>query len=438
MHDDVVIVGGGLAGMTAALAAAREGADVRLLSYKENTLRSASGLIDVLGYLPASNGNPGGDSEQDRGPLSDPFAALGELPDDHPYSIVGESAIRESLAIFDEITGDTYRGGHTDANALLPTFGGTLKPTTRYPRSAEPGLVSRAEDLLLVGFDRLVDFDAPVAADHLAAAGVPFEVRGVTVDFPGAFRADAKITRYVHALERNETLELPNHRDEARPAREALATIVGDHIDGEERVGFPAILGDDHPEVVREDLEAHLGVDVFEVPMGPPSMPGLRLQDTFETALRDHGVRMESGNPAVGYETNDDGNLTAVLVDRNGKHRPYHANQFVLATGGLVGKGIETDRETAQEPVFDCHVDHPPERYEWFSMDAFGDHEFARFGVRPDGDLRPTDEALEPEYTNLRAAGAVIGGYDFAAEKSGSGVSLATGYAAGTAAARDP
>ncbi|PSQ46570.1 anaerobic glycerol-3-phosphate dehydrogenase subunit B, partial [Halobacteriales archaeon SW_12_67_38] len=37
------------------------------------------------------------------------------------------------------------------------------------------------------------------------------------------------------------------------------------------------------------------------------------------------------------------------------------------------------------------------------------------------------------EYGNLRAAGAVLGGADFAAEKSGSGISLATGYAAGRA-----
>lgn len=440
IQDDVLIVGGGLAGMTAALAAAQDGASVRIISHKENTLRAASGLIDVLGYLPVSteSGEQQGDGERPEDtPLSDPFAALDVLPDDHPYSIVGASVVRAGLDLFDEVTGDTYRGGHTDSNALLPTFGGTLKPTARYPHAAEPGLASRTIDTLLVGFDRLVDFDAPAAADHLASAGVPFEVRGVTVEFPGAFRADAKLTRYVHALDQDEELAHPDRADEQVPARKALSRGVREHIEDEERVGFPAILGDDHTAAVRAELEDRLGVDVFEVPMGPPSLPGLRLQDTFETALRDHGIAMESGNPVVGYETGDDGSLSAVLVDRNGNRQPYHADQFILATGGLVGKGIETDRETVREPVFDCHVDHPPERYEWFSMDAFGDHEFARFGVRPDDDLRPVDESLEPEYDNLHAAGAVVGGYDFAAEKSGSGVSLATGYAAGTAAARD-
>jgi glycerol-3-phosphate dehydrogenase subunit B len=45
--------------------------------------------------------------------------------------------------------------------------------------------------------------------------------------------------------------------------------------------------------------------------------------------------------------------------------------------------------------------------------------------------LRPTDPDGAVEFENLRAAGAVLGGADFAAEKSGCGISLATGYAAG-------
>ena len=50
--SEVLVVGGGLAGTTAALSAAREGADVRLVSHKQSTLHQASGLVDALGYLP--------------------------------------------------------------------------------------------------------------------------------------------------------------------------------------------------------------------------------------------------------------------------------------------------------------------------------------------------------------------------------------------------
>ena len=106
-----------------------------------------------------------------------------------------------------------------------------------------------------------------------------------------------------------------------------------------------------------------------------------------------------------------------------------------VQAGGLVGKGVESDREGVREPVFDCHVPQPADRYDWFETEVFGEHEFAAFGVSTDERLRPLDSNGDAEFENLRAAGSVLGGYDFAAEKSGSGVSIATGYAAGCGAA---
>ncbi|ELZ24250.1 anaerobic glycerol-3-phosphate dehydrogenase subunit B [Halosimplex carlsbadense 2-9-1] len=419
IESEVVVVGGGLAGGFAALAAAREGADTRLLSYKQSTLAQASGLVDVLGYAPDGDGA-----------AADPFEVIPALPDEHPYRTVGVGGVREAMAAFDEVT-DRYRGAHTDRNALLPTHGGTVKPTARYPASTAAGVASDERDALLVGFEALVDFDAPHAATHLENAGVPFEVAGATIAFPGGLAADAKVTRYAKLLDEDAPVETATGA--TRRARNALASAVEPHLDGAERVGFPAVLGDDDPAAVRESLETELGVPVFEVPMGPPSLPGLRLEDDLYAALDAAGVSMETGNPVVGYD--GEGGIESVSIDRNGARIPFAADQFVLATGGLVGKGIGSDRERVEEPIFDCHVPHAADRYEWFDTDAFGDHAFARFGLLTDGDLRPLDADGTAEFENLRAAGSVLGGYDFAAEKSGSGVSIATGHAAGAAAA---
>ncbi|MFC7142749.1 glycerol-3-phosphate dehydrogenase subunit GlpB [Halosimplex aquaticum] len=418
IESQVAVIGGGLAGVFSALAAAREGADVRLLSYKQSTLAQASGLVDLQGYTPTGDG-----------PVVDPYEAIPALPDEHPYSAVGVDGVREAIALFDEVA-DRYRGAHTDRNALLPTHGGTVKPTARYPAGAAAGLASDDRDALLVGFETLVDFDAPHAASHLRNAGVPFEVRGVSVAFPGDLNPDAKVTRYAKLLDEDGEVSVGGG---ARRARDALAATVEPHLDGAERVGFPAVLGDEDPAAVRDSLEAALGVPVFEVPMGPPSLPGLRLGDDLYAALDAAGVSMETGNPVVDYD--GEGRIEEVVVERNGARIPFAAAEFVLATGGLVGKGIGSDREGVEEPIFDCHVPHAEDRYEWFDRDAFGDHPFARFGVRTDDDLRPVDADGAAEFENLRAAGSVLGGYDFAAEKSGSGVSIATGHAAGTAAA---
>jgi glycerol-3-phosphate dehydrogenase subunit B len=454
IDSDVLVVGGGMAGIAAAVTAAREGADVRLVSHKASTLRQASGLIDALGYVPATEpttplreGPPTAGRELDRdewpdpeGPLSDPYEAIDRLPADHPYRLVGPDALRDGLALFDDLVGDAYLGDHTDRNALVPTFGGSVKPTARYPAAAASGLASDDRPALIVGFRSLTEYDARAFADRLAAAGVPFDVAGAEVEFAEAFRADAKVTRLAKALDRNEEID-------GTPAREALAKAVGPHlhdvvdaeggVDRVERVGFPAFLGDDRPAEVRADLADRLGAAVFEIPMGPPSLPGLRLEDLLYDALDAAGVRFETGTPVVDYETDDDGRIDHVLMDRKGTEVPYGAEAVVLATGGLVGKGLDSDREGVREPVLDLHVPQPADRYEWFVDDAFGEQPYARFGVRPDDRLRPLEPDGEVAYGNVRVAGGVVGGADVAREKSASGVSLATGLVAGREAARE-
>ena len=453
IDSDVLVVGGGLAGITAAISAAREGAHVRLVSHKASTLRQASGLIDALGYVPPTEpskplreGPPTAGRNLDRdewpdpdGPLVDPYDAIARLPADHPYRLVGGDALREGLALFDELTGAAYHGGHTDQNALVPTFGGSLKPTARYPTSAKAGLASDDRSTLIVGFRSLTEYDARALAGRLDAGGVPFEVAGAEVEFAEAFRADTKITRIAKALDRDEPIE-------GTPAREALAAAVESHLTDAidrgdlsrvDRVGFPAFLGDDESTAVRAELTDRLGAAVFEIPMGPPSLPGLRLEDLLYDALADAGVSFETGMPVVGYETDEDGSIDHLLIDRKGTEVPYGAESIVLATGGLVGKGLDSDREGVTEPVLDLHVPQPSERYEWFVDDAYGEQPYARFGVAADERLRPLDGDGEVSHDNVRVAGAVLGGADVAREKSASGVSLATGLVAGREAAME-
>ncbi|QSG16418.1 glycerol-3-phosphate dehydrogenase subunit GlpB [Halapricum desulfuricans] len=443
IESDVLVVGGGLAGVASAVVAAREGVDVRLLAHKKSTLRQASGLIDGLGYVPPRTPlekHADYVSQQRRdfrevrdkrgdylGPLQTPYEGIDTLPDDHPYSILGADALRDGLALFDDLVGDTYLGSHTERNALVPTFGGTVKPTARYPRAAAAGLASDERPMLLVGFRSLTEFDAGMVADQLAAAGVPFDVRGVEVSFAESFPTDTKITRFVKAFDHDERIK-------GIPVRRALAEVVKPYVDDAKRVGFPAVLGDDNAASVRTDLGDRLGADIFEIPMGPPSIPGLRLEDRLFETLDAEGVRLETGVPAVGYEKDGD-TVESVIVDRMGSEVPYAADTVVLATGGLVGKGLDSDREGVREPIFGCHVPYPEDRYDWFVDDAFGDQPYARFGVHPDASMRPLDADGEPEFANLFAAGSVVGGADVAREKSASGVSLATGVVAGRNAA---
>ena len=416
IEEDVIVIGGGLAGSMAAIEAADGDASVRLITHKKSTLQHASGLIDILGYVDESE------------PVADPFAAIAELPDDHPYSIAGETAIRDGLARFDAAVGDTYQGDHTDTNALVPTFGGALKPTARYPDAAAAGLASDSRDMLVVGFEELTEYNANMVADHIAAADVPFDVEGVELNFPGEYANDSRVTRFAKRLDINEDV---GYNGETMGARQALAAAVKPHVGDAKRVGFPAFLGDDYAADVRADLERELGAAVFEIPMGPPSFPGMRLADRLNEAVDAAGVHISDGCPVVDYET-DGERIDSVLVDSKGRKVPYTADEYILATGGLVGKGIDSDRDgTVEEPIFDCHIPHSDDRYDWFAEEAFGDQPFAHFGVRVDEGMRPLDADGNPEFANLRAAGGIVGGTDPVAEKSQSGISLTTAAVAG-------
>jgi glycerol-3-phosphate dehydrogenase subunit B len=421
IESDVVVVGGGLAGMVSALAAAREGVSVRLLSHKQSTLRMASGLIDVLGYVDADE------------PLADPFEAMESLPAGHPYVRLGTETVRAALALFDSSV-DGYAGADTDRNALVPTHTGTVQPTARYPASMQPGLASRSDSTLFVGFEELPDFDAPLVAERLATAGVPFSTAGETVSMPGTWDQDLDLTAVAHALDGNKQVEADGT---TTLLREALAEQIRPKLGGADRVGLPAVLGTTETAAVRDSLATALSVDIFEVPMGPPSIPGIRLETQLQDALAAAGVARMTGNPVVDYRPESDGKLDAVVLDRNGASIPVSGSQFILATGGLVGKGIASDRSGVREPLFDCYVPHAADRSAWFEDDVFGDHKFAELGVVVDDTLRPQTADRNPEFDNLRAAGAVIGGHDLGAANAAAGVSITTGYEAGRVAARE-
>ncbi len=436
---DVVVLGDGLAASMAAIAAGRAGASVGLVSPPPRkpgpTLpaewpRPAGGLVGVLGYTPDGDG-----------PLADPFAAIPDLPPSHPYSLVGTGAVREGLALFDDVTGDAYGGEGAGRNALVPTAWGRLRPAARYPDGVAAGLASDRLATSLVGFDALPSFDPAMAAERLDEC-LPYRVNGLSVGFPAAAsagpdpgptdRTPLECARAFDAGEDGPTGDegADDSPDAENPAVERLCDELDVFLDTKDRVGFPAVLGLEEGDRVRERLADSLGLDVFEVPLGPPSVPGVRLGSLLADALAGAGVDVTRA--AVDGVATSDGRVDAVRLDGGGVH---HGETFVLATGGVADGGLVADRGGVHEPVAGCHVEAPADRSAWADPEPLGDHAFARFGVPVDASLRPLTRRGNPAFENLRAAGRVLGGHDSVAEGSAGGVSVATGTVAGRTAA---
>src|SRR3954447_533520 len=88
---DAVVVGAGVAGLTAATRLAEQGARVCVLAKGVGSTHLAPGTIDVLGYSPER--------------VDDPARALGDLVaarPDHPYALLGAEAVAEALRWFGE------------------------------------------------------------------------------------------------------------------------------------------------------------------------------------------------------------------------------------------------------------------------------------------------------------------------------------------------
>ena len=77
----------------------------------------------------------------------------------------------------------------------------------------------------------------------------------------------------------------------------------------------------------------------------------------------------------------------------------------------------------------------PADVEQWSSPDLFGKHFFASAGVCVESTMRPVDSQCAARWSNVFFAGRSLGGYDYAAEKSGHGVAVATGWQAGRMAA---
>ena len=106
----------------------------------------------------------------------------------------------------------------------------------------------------------------------------------------------------------------------------------------------------------------------------------------------------------------------------------FHGN------GGFMGDGFEAEPGKMQESIFQLPLclengEMPSaDPSDWSEENVFARHAFATLRVRVDAQLRPCSEEGSVLLDNVRFVGRSLGGYDFATEKSGNGVALATAW----------
>jgi glycerol-3-phosphate dehydrogenase subunit B len=408
-HHDVVVIGTGLAGLTAAVRTAEAGARVLVLAKGVGATHLSPVTIDVLGYAPER--------------VEHPRDALPALPAGHPYGLVGADGVAAAVAWFREriaggsLPGYAYAGG-LDENLLLPTAVGAARPTALAPESLAGGDLRDPAPICVVGFRALKDFHPALLADNLNRSGLGLEARAIELDLAPENRRDVNSLGFARGF------------DDPRFRAEVIGAVAR-RLRGDERVAFPAVLGIADPHGAWTEIERALGHRVFEVPTLPPSVPGMRVFAILREALRRAGGRLVLNNVVSGAERKGD-QVTAVRTRIGLREERRGADWVVLATGGFASGGLELDsRWHARETALGLPLSGLPAAGEpRFSPEYFGEQPMARVGVAADHGLRPLDASGERVAENVLVAGATLAGAEPWREGSGDGLSLSTGHRA--------
>jgi len=422
MFYDVIVIGAGLAGLMAAEAAQGQGAKVLLLARGLGSLPLTTGCIDFLGYFPKTTETP----------LSAPLTVLPRLQEEyphHPYALLGQEKIVKAGELFLKISreiGLPYEGSLA-SNLFILTPLGTFHPTCLFPESMKDGSLSDPDPILLLGFPGLKDFSPFLAAGllnvlHSAGKVAPFFRAEVVPELALSGKAINGLT-LAKAFDR-------------RAFRKDFIKKVKPLIKPGERIGLPAVLGFHSFREALNDLQENLLAKVFEVPLPPPSIPGIRLWQKLQGRFRERGGRMIIGLPPL-YPQKEANRLSGLALGSSGKSLVYKASAFVLATGKFFGGGLDSERGKIFETLLGLPLKYPDKRKEWsnpFLLAPEG-QPFNRFGVAVDKNLQPIDHDGQVVYANLFAAGGILAQGDSMTEKSGGGVAISTGYWAGRNAA---
>ncbi len=275
MRFDVVVIGGGLAGLSCAIAVAEQGKRCAVVSSGQSALYFSSGSLDLLARLP------------DGTPVEMPLAALPQLAQQapqHPYSLIGPGRVAALSAAAQRLLercGLNLQGEGVN-NHLRITPLGTRRATWLSPQ-AIPTLPLTGQlpwrRIAVIGIEGFLDFQPQMAADSLSRElGVEADVAYLHMpaldrlrNNPSEFRA-VNIARVLDLME-----SLP-------PMAEELRRLAGEA----EALFLPACLGleDDASLAVLQDA---VGKPIRLLPTLPPSVPGMRLHQALRRRFQQLG-----------------------------------------------------------------------------------------------------------------------------------------------------
>jgi anaerobic glycerol-3-phosphate dehydrogenase len=420
--SDVVVIGGGVAGLAAALAAIAEGARVTVLDARPGASSLAGGAWDLgLGApRPADAWREGRSS----------IASLAEVLSAHPshplaphvgdlaaLATASHAAVLSALGIYAPL--ELAR-----PPALVATDVGLVRPVATAQRAVL--------DLAALPKGRVAVATFPAARAHDGA----FVAASLGEQSVRAGDARRFCAIEVEMLRRGRDVWLHPHEagalfDDDR-ARDRLVRALGRALGGSsfDAVLLPPLLGE-HDDTAWSRVRASLAMPIGEWASSLAGPQSARLIRALARGFARSKASYER-SPVVRASS------STIETERT-THRP---GAIVLATGRHLAGGLVFRRDAAVEPLFGLpgHLEGKPlassDTSALFDADPFSSPRGFRVGVGVDASMRALDASGAPKSPTLFAAGSVLAGVPIAGEGGGLGIATMTGWLAGRNAAR--
>ncbi len=407
MRMDTVIMGGGLSALACGISLAKRGKRVTIVASGQSTMLFNGGSMELLGCI-------------DGKPVEKPLEAIATLPQNHPYSKIGAdriAAISERVKLLFSDSGIEMTGS-ANANHWRITPMGVAKPawlTLNDHLRIDDLNNLPAKHLALMCVRGFFDLPNAMLAQGLRDLGFEVDMIEFTTDditslrrSPSEMRATSLAKRLVsnHALQR---------------VADQLNSLAGDA----DMVLMPSVFGQNDSSDF-QTLQNMTRKPLRLVATLPPSVAGMRMMTQLRHYFRMLGGTYLMGDTAVSGTFEGD-KLTSVTTAKLGD-MPLKADNFVLATGSFVSRGLRADYERIYEPVLGVDVVADNDRERWTSFGVLQPQAYFGYGVATDEQLRCLKNGKPIQ--NLRAIGSVLSGHDPVKMGDGTGVSLITAIAA--------
>lgn len=416
MNFDVVIIGGGIAGLTCGLTLQEKGIHCAIINNGQAAIDFSSGSMDLLTRLPHG---------ETVSSFSESYADLVQQAPQHPYAILGKDEVLEKAQQFEALAKSLNLSlmGSTQKNHKRVTALGGLRGTWLSPTSVPTIMNEEAfpySKIALLGIEGYHDFQPQLLAENLKQ-NPQFTHCELTIGY-------LNIPELDHLRESSREFRSVNIAQvlEHKLSFNNLVAEIKEAVGEAEAAFLPACFGLDD-QVFFDSLRQATGIELYELPTLPPSLLGIRQHHQLRARFESLGGVMFNGDRALRAEFEE--NKVARIYTQLHLENAITAKYFVLASGSFFSNGLVSEFEEIYEPLFRADIIKTEQfdatnRFSWINKRFSAPQPYQSAGVLINAQCQVQKQGKTID--NLFAIGSVIGGYNGIELGCGSGVAVAT------------